>query len=339
MDKFPITEAQIVALFLESVFWGFYIVTFVLCLRSLLFKSSWDLKRRSEINWPMLLVVLAMCVFTTLDVSIGLMHNIEAFTLYNGAGGAQEEFSNISDWVNIVKTVDVVLQTLLGDGMLIYRCWIVYEKSWRMIVFSLLLWLGTAACTAMNIQIETSLHSHALITSSSLQPVIILFWVLTIAQNFLTTRLLVSRIYRIDRQNTRFAYYSASSANKGPTRLQRAIRIILESGLMYTVTALVTFITFISGSNSVYGTSDVEVQVVGIAFNLIIIRANKRAQAEQMASTTMPLEVLRRPMVSDSMDGVRVTVTVMSNQFNGEGVERDGGGKRSHIFDHTASAV
>jgi hypothetical protein len=125
---------------------------------------------------------------------------------------------------------------------------------------------------------------------------------------------------------------------------------------MYTVTALVTFIIFISGSNSVYGTSDVvrnmswvtplthgkcpqEVQVVGIAFNLIIIRANKRAQAEQMASTTMPLEVLRRPMVSDSMDGVRVTVTVMSNQFNGEGVERDGGGKRSHIFDHTASAV
>jgi hypothetical protein len=82
MDKFPIMEAQIVALFLESVFWGFYIITFVLCLRSLLFKSSWDLKRRSEINWPMLLVALAMCVLGTLDVSISLIHNIKAFVLY-----------------------------------------------------------------------------------------------------------------------------------------------------------------------------------------------------------------------------------------------------------------
>lgn len=103
MDKFPITEAQIVGLFLESVFWGFYIITFVLCLRSLLFEATWELKRPSKLNWPMLLVTLAMCIFATLDVAIGLMHNIEAFVLYTGPGGALEEFSNISDWVNIIK--------------------------------------------------------------------------------------------------------------------------------------------------------------------------------------------------------------------------------------------
>jgi hypothetical protein len=69
----------------------------------------------------------------------------------------------------------------------VYRCWIIYEKSWRVVAFPMLLWLGTAACTAMNIQIEANLHSHALITSGSLQPVIISFWVLTITQNILTT--------------------------------------------------------------------------------------------------------------------------------------------------------
>jgi hypothetical protein len=83
----------------------------------------------------------------------------------------------------------ILVKDIFLTSTKIYRCWIVYEKTWQMIVFSLLLWLGTAACTAMNIQIETSLHSHALITSRSLQPVIILFWVLTIAQNFLTTGL------------------------------------------------------------------------------------------------------------------------------------------------------
>ncbi|KAF7328336.1 Ubiquitin carboxyl-terminal hydrolase [Mycena venus] len=242
MDDFPITEAQIVALFLESVFWGFYLVTFVPCLHSILFKSSWELKQLSEINWSMLLVALGVCVFATLDIAIGLMHNIQAFALYAGAGGAMEEFSNISDWVNVVKTVDVVLQTLLGDGIL---------NSW-------------------------------------------------------------------------FIYHSASSANKGPTRLRRVMRIILESGLMYTVVALVTFITLITGSNSVYGTSDMS-KLSELLFNLPIIRTHQRA--EEMSGTTIPLHVFRQPMVSDSMDGARVTV--VKNQFEDEGVETDEGGKRS----------
>ncbi|KAJ7452120.1 hypothetical protein B0H11DRAFT_2074364 [Mycena galericulata] len=340
MDNFPITEAQIVGLFLESVFWGFYLITFILCLRSLLFGSNWQLKRLSEINWAMLLVALAMCSFATLDVALGLMHNIEAFVLYTGPGGALEEFSNISDWVNIMKTVDVVLQTMLGDGMLIYRCWVVYGKSWRVVAFSILLWCGGAACTVITIRIEADLHSNVLITSSSLQPVTIAFWVLTIVQNMLTTGLLIFRIYKVDRQNARFAYHSTSSANQGPTRLGRVTRILLESGLMYTVVALITFVTFITDSNSAYGTSDVEVQVVGIAFNLIIIRADGRAEEERTTKSggsTLRLQGLRRPMTSDPMDGVRVTV--VNREFTDRDDKVDGIGKSSQIFDHTVSKV
>jgi hypothetical protein len=136
MEDFPITEAQIVALFMESVFWGIYLVTFFLSLRSLLFTNNFERRRFSTINWPMVVVVFAMCSFATLDVAVGLLHNIQAFVLYKGAGGAAEEFSNISDWVNITKvgltipsplcpilnafqTVDVLVQTTLGDGMLV----------------------------------------------------------------------------------------------------------------------------------------------------------------------------------------------------------------------------
>lgn len=41
-------------------------------------------------------------------------------------------------------------------------------------------------------------------------------------------------------------------------------------------------------------------------------------------------------MVSDSMDGARVTV--VKNQFDEEGVETDECGKRGQFFDHAASA-
>ncbi|KAJ6595600.1 hypothetical protein DFH09DRAFT_973684, partial [Mycena vulgaris] len=307
MEDFPITEAQIVGLFLESVFWGIYLITFVLCLRSLLFTANFELKRFRDLNWPMLVVSLSMCACATLDVAVGLMHNIEAFILYKGSGGATQEFSNISDWVNVIKTVDVIFQTTLGDGMLIYRCWIVYSKSWRVVALPILLFLGGGVCNVMTLILEANLHSNALVTSKALKPVITAFWILTIVLNILTTGLLVFRIWRVDRQNAQFGYHTASSGDAQPSRLRQAMRIIIESGLMYTTLAFVTFVTYITDSNSVYGTSDVEVQIVGIAFNLIIIRAD-RATEEQTKKNTLPLQVLRRPMASDSMGGVHVTV-------------------------------
>ncbi|KAF7353742.1 hypothetical protein MVEN_01059600 [Mycena venus] len=327
MENFPITEAQIVGLFLESVFWGIYLITFFLCLRVLLFNSNYDRKRLSDFNWPMLTVCLCMCAFATMDVAVGLLHNIQAFVLYKGPGGPAEEFSHISDWVNIVKTVDVVMQTTLGDAMLIYRCWIIYRKSWRVVAFSILLWLGGAACTAMIIHVEATLHSNALITSSSLGPLVLSFWVLTITQNLLTTGLIVFRIWRVDRQNAPFTYHTNSSS-KQHSRLREVMRIIIESGLMYTTIALLTFITQITNSNSTYGVSDVEVQVVGITFNLIIIRADGRRAAEEQPSkvtSTLPLHVLRRTAASNK-EGVHVTV--VSSEFRHDDGKVGAGGER-----------
>jgi len=100
---------------------------------------------------------------------------------------------------------------------------------------------------------------------------------------------------------------------------------------------LLTFITSITSNNAIYGTSDVEVQVVGIAFNLIIIRADRRAQDEKItkaANTTLQLQGLRRPMASDTIDSVRFNVV--------DGVSENGGsgaGKTNQILDPIVSNV
>ncbi|KAJ6586261.1 hypothetical protein DFH09DRAFT_1431952 [Mycena vulgaris] len=325
MADFPITEAQLVGSFLESVFWGFYLITLVLCLRALLFNANFEFKKPTKLTWSMLAVMLMMGTIATVDVATGLLHNIQAFVLYKGPGGAAQEFANISDWVNIIRTVDTLAQTLLGDGMLIYRCWMVYGKSWRIVALSILLWCGAAACTGMILHIEGTLHSNALITSGSLQPLVTSFWLLTITLNVLTTALLVFRIYRVDRQNSRFAFQTASNQYR-PSRLRKVMRIIVESGLMYTVVAFITFITYIVNSNSSYGVSDVEVQVVGIAFNLIIIRTEVQSTVDERGSrnTSVPLQILRPPT------GVRVTV---DREFDG------GGGKDNRSLNDVTSSV
>jgi hypothetical protein len=101
--------------------------------------------------------------------------------------------------------VDVEIQTIIGDGMLvsiyqiasvlrfsmitiqIYRCWIVYNKNWRVVAFSFILWIGTIVTTIYDIYIESSLHAKVLIGAKQLQPVIDSFWACTILLNVLTT--------------------------------------------------------------------------------------------------------------------------------------------------------
>lgn len=52
------------------------------------------------------------------------------------------------------------------------------------------------------------------------------------------------------------------SSSSNPDRLKRVIRIVLDSGLMYTVCVIAFFGTTLGQSNAQYGVSDVVVQVI-----------------------------------------------------------------------------
>ena len=107
-DSFPVDEAQIVALFMESVFYGIYLVTLAQCLRALLW-SPLENKFKSRLNWPMLVVTILLAVFATLDAAFGLRHLLDAFIFWKGPGGAIEELNNISYWVNVMKVRPIVI--------------------------------------------------------------------------------------------------------------------------------------------------------------------------------------------------------------------------------------
>lgn len=85
LKPFPVTEAQIVSLFMESVFYGtsheskarmiltklcagIYLVTLGLCLRVLLFeRQHLVFKCPRDINWGMLLVAFLLATFSTFE--------------------------------------------------------------------------------------------------------------------------------------------------------------------------------------------------------------------------------------------------------------------------------
>ncbi|KAF9463941.1 hypothetical protein BDZ94DRAFT_1137148, partial [Collybia nuda] len=268
---------------METLFMGFYLVSCGFALRAFLWHTDGKLKRRSEINWILFVTAICLCIVAVFDVALGLLHNIQAFIFYTGPGGSDEEFTNISDWVNVMKSVTVLIQTILGDGMLIYRCWIVYSRSWKILIAPMIFFLGDVGCAIVVTFREATLRARVLVNSSSIKPLFTGFYAASIALNILTTTLIVIRIWRVEREKAQFVYQTNStrrSPRHGQTRLGKLMRVVIESGLIITVTSLISVITYVAGSNSIYATSDVLVQNIGIAFNLIIIRARAQPSDE-----------------------------------------------------------
>jgi len=122
------------------------------------------------------------------------------------------------------------------------------------------------------------------------------------------------------------------------------MRIIVESGLLYSTTAFITFVTFVTGSSGVYVITDAvrtlsnsshfllreifsahihisqEIQIVGIAFNMIIIRASMLAGLENEGTTMgrstrdVPLQIVQ-PGVTSTTDS-KMEVHVLTTQYS-----------------------
>jgi len=146
---------------------------------------------------------------------------------------------------------------------------------------SLLLWACSVASTLWIIATEANFRSQALVYTKELIIPGTLLWCLTVVVNILTTGLLVWRIWSVDRSNKRHGIQDSGS---GQSTLTRVIRIIVESGLIYTVSAFISFVTYVTGNNTIYIITGVDIQTVGIAFNLIIIRASHLSKQQSSVS-------------------------------------------------------
>ncbi|KAJ7738815.1 hypothetical protein B0H16DRAFT_1569925 [Mycena metata] len=269
-----LSEAQLLGNWFETLTYGMYFVTCGFCARKLLCVGPEDRWRRpSEIRWFILSVGITLFVVATFDVAIGLLHNLQAFAFYTGGGGAAQELSDISGWINVARTVAQVIQMILGDLVLIYRCYIVYSRRWKVLIPSLILYFGGIAMAIKLIEAQASLkHEESTINSSDIRPWSETLFCITAVQNTLTTGLLIWRIWRVEREIEKLRVNTSGTTNN--QSLRKVIRVVAESGFAYTLMVFLTFVVNVCNSNLIYPFANSTLQATGIAFNVIIMRTS-----------------------------------------------------------------
>ncbi|KAJ7689595.1 hypothetical protein B0H17DRAFT_1295195 [Mycena rosella] len=281
--------AELASTLIASVLYGIYLVTFGITARVLLTTGgSGRWRHRSEINWIVVTVAAVMFVNATLDLSINMNTLVEAFVVYTGPGGAEHVFGHPSNWQNITESYCVFSQSLLGDALLIYRCWYLWSKSWLVIALPMCAWLANLACTILILVLQSQLDEGQ-VNSGKMVTFGLVFFSLTICMNIFATSFIILRIWRVEKENKKFRLRGDSAHSQPPSVLSRAMRNIVESGMIYTVASIIELAAFSSGSTLNYPASGFvsqEFHSIGITFNLIIIRGVRGAREDATIAST-----------------------------------------------------
>ncbi|KAM6504131.1 hypothetical protein JOM56_001074 [Amanita muscaria] len=260
------TEASVIATTLRAILFGIYMSTFFYCLRWLVFMDEGWTKRK-DIKWGILTVTFVIFALSTADFGINLKG-----TLLSAAEG-------FHSW-SVLSLIVESLMTIIIDSVLIYRCWIVWNKSWRIVSGLLLLLL----CNVVLLAVLTYWGILELEAEEGLFYVEIIH----LHEAFLTCTIV------IDVYATSVIILQMQRNCITQHLLHFATRIIAESGLSYTLTSLM-FLCAISIDDAPADlrmiTQAIRYPITGITFNVILIRVAHH-RADENTRPWPPLEFI-----------------------------------------------
>ncbi|KAF7317773.1 hypothetical protein MKEN_00865100 [Mycena kentingensis (nom. inval.)] len=257
---FPPDEAKLVSIFIQTLLYGAYVVVFGLTMWILLTRRA----QKEEVNRTMLFISITMFTFATMHIGVNYTRVIRAFIFYKDQpGGTAGYFNQLSEFTQIFGSTIYVAQTLVGDAVVLYRCYIVYGRNIAVVAFPLLLLMGSTAC-GIGILYSFAKVGEAEIFVVQLKHWILSFFSLTLATNLICTILVAARIYYV---NKLFESFNMMSTSLRPIAL-----LVIESGMVYSATLMTLLILYQTESWFQYVLLDAVSPIVGLVFSMIIVR-------------------------------------------------------------------
>ncbi|KAH8103029.1 hypothetical protein BXZ70DRAFT_767720 [Cristinia sonorae] len=237
--------------------------------------------RNRRTSYGMMLAGATLLISSTAFFGLNITRLILGIVVYGPRSekGVEFFFADVTETSFIIKSVLENLQTIVFDA--IFRCWEVWNRWW-VAAGPALGWLGIigVCCphprsrfaiknTVLTLSIGTNQalfyakHTAGNIFDKSTGRWITGIYVTTLIVNLSATGLLALRIYLVHRKSVQ--YLSCSN-------LKVIMRIVLESGAIYSAMITCGMITFVLHSRGVYVIFDMLSPTMSIAFNLIIVR-------------------------------------------------------------------
>lgn len=282
----PLDAASLMSILLEGILYGFSVLMFIGTMWIFTYKRS-----MRDVNRPTIVVATLLFLLSTAHMVVNIIHVDNGLVKYRDTflGGPVAFFADLLQEIFVVKNAILVLETLLGDGVVIYRCYIVWQ-SVRVIILPCIMWCGVAVfgvCMVYSMsQPQTSGSTNLFLNGTSQW--ITAFISFTIATNLLSSGLLAYRIWMIERNVS-----TIHASKKAPI-----LHVLVDAAVLYSAAACSSLISFMYSSSGMYVMADLVIPVIPIAFYMVFIRIATNQNNQVHAPTERLGRSSRYPMQS-----------------------------------------
>ncbi|KAG1896988.1 uncharacterized protein F5891DRAFT_957852 [Suillus fuscotomentosus] len=273
----PLDAGTLMSTVLEGILYGFSILLFMATIWSLTYKQ-----RIQDINRPIATVVVLLWMLSTAHIIVNIIRVEDAFVKYRYTypGGPSAFLADVSQQTYVLKHALYVLQTLLADGVVIYRCYIVWQSIWIIIVPSML-WCSVAVTGIIGLYCASQSGSDSGdIYAQVLAKWVTAFFSLTIATNLLSSGLLIYRIWLIER--------NASTVRVTNGTMMPLLHVLMDTAVLYSVVLFTALICFVCSSNGEVVMLDMIMPIVSIAFYIVLIRIAISRKTRSSSNINIP---------------------------------------------------
>jgi len=303
-------KAAVISTTLESILYGFSLFMFGLTIKILL-----DRPRGRQVNRLLLTVSCLLFIFSTMHMAIDVKRIENGLITYRNTfpGGPIAFFAQPGEFMFLFKNAVYTAQTLTGDGILIYRCYIVWRNLW-VVVFPIVVWFAVLASGVMAVYAASTIPvlgtGHSVFVKTVGQWVTA-FYSLTLSANLVTTCLLAYKIWEVDR---RVAHMRQRS-------MMPIVHTVVDAGALYSVALVSALACFVNDSNGQYIVLDMVTPIISITFYMVILRVGMVTARLKSAQGATHLESLGNAPSSSlrqsyAMDPLKVRITRLT-EHNG----------------------
>lgn len=262
MAQVPLITVFLVATWAEGVVYGFFFAIFFATMY-----VNFGVKTGSHDgshNHVMVGVSLVMFFIATFHLTMNIFRLVRGYVDYaNTPGGPVGYIGDLPLWDHILKDTLYATQEILGNAAAIYRCWVLWNRNWFVIILPSMLFIVSVVSgyTVCGLYPSTSAGSTVFI--SRLQNWILTFYSVAVVQNIMTTGLMSYRIWLSHRSSAAYV------TGKG---LLPVARILIESAALQLIAEIILLALYSRDINAQYILLECVTPIVGITFNVITMR-------------------------------------------------------------------
>lgn len=266
-----------------AIVYGITVVLFFRCIGTLIDPGN---AMRKSVKWGLLAHTMALFLFFTTKLMMNLYVEFAEYNDYRDFPGTDELPPGpigyqLAHFNGITTSAPVMfaLNQWLADGLLLYRCYVIFSMNYRVITLPCLLYAAAVVIGIMHIYYNSLPAVYVPPTAATINTA---YYSISLSLNILLMLMIITRLV-LHRRNLQHAV----GTSDGTTKLYTTIIIMLvESYALYAITFLLYIIFWALEASAYTVVSELLDGTQVIAPYLVILRvAQRRALTSEMVTS------------------------------------------------------